>query len=148
MAVKNLTKEMTKMLCKYYVFENNVRETKYMTGSRREIEQHLMMKKMADQLGGYQLFPYKDYKEYMAKGSTEWSKDEIYSWWDKEAMITKKDLMKTLDSRHGSAVPPRKPDNPNELLWNNEAHNLTAYTRLKEVVGIKKTNFDKLFDKK
>jgi hypothetical protein len=137
------------MLCKYYVFENNVRETKYMTGSsRREIEQHLMMIKMADQLGGYQLFPYKDYKEYMSKSSVDWTNDEIYSWWDKEAMITKRDLMKTLDSKHGEAVPPRiVRDNPNELLWNNEAHNLTAYTRLKEVVGIKKTNFNELFDK-
>jgi hypothetical protein len=56
--------------------------------------------------------------------------------------------MKTLDSKHGEAVPPRiVKDNPNELLWNNEAHNLTAYTRLKEVVGIKKTNFNELFDK-
>ena len=77
------------MLCKYYVFENNVRETKYMAGSRTKIEQHLMMIKMADQLGGYQLFPYQDYKEYMSKSSVDWTNDEIYSWWDKQAMIDK-----------------------------------------------------------
>lgn len=137
------------MLCKYYVFKNNVRETAYMIGSRREIEKEMMIIKFSDQLGGYQLFPYKSYKEYMSKGGDDWTRDEIYSWWDKQAMITKKDLMKTLDSKHGEAVPPRiVKDNPNELLWNSEATALTAYTRLKEVVGIKKTNFNKLFDKK
>jgi hypothetical protein len=76
------------MLCKYYVFENNVRETKYMTGTRKEIESEMMVIKLADQLGGYQLFPYKDYQEYMAN-STEWTKDEIYSWWDRQAMVDK-----------------------------------------------------------
>ena len=78
------------MLCKYYVFKDNVRETAYMIGSRREIEQEMLMIKLADQLGGYQLFPYKDYKEYMSKGGDDWTRDEIYSWWDKPAMITKK----------------------------------------------------------
>lgn len=77
------------MLCKYYVFENNERHTKYMTGSRKEIEEQLMLIKLRDELGGYQLFPYKDYQEYMSKGSTEWSKDEIYHWWDKQSIIDK-----------------------------------------------------------
>ena len=75
---------------RYYVFKDNVRETAYMIGSRREIEQEMLMIKLADQLGGYQLFPYKDYKEYMSKGGDDWTRDEIYSWWDKPAMITKK----------------------------------------------------------
>ena len=138
------------MLCKYYVFKNNVRETAYMIGSRREIEKEMMIKKFSDQLGGYQLFPYKSYKEYMSKGGDDWTKDEIYSWWDKKAMITKKDLIKSLDVVHGKAVPSRKADNPNELLWNNsvEANNLTSHTRIREKLGIKKTNFNKLFDKK
>ena len=77
------------MLCKYYVFKDNIRHTEYMTGSRKQIESEMMVIKLADQLGGYQLFPYKDYQEYMAKGSTEWSKDEIYSWWDRQAMVDK-----------------------------------------------------------
>ena len=51
------------MLCKYYVFKDNIRHTEYMTGTRKEIESEMMVKKLADQLGGYQLFPYRDYQE-------------------------------------------------------------------------------------
>lgn len=76
------------MLAKVYLFEDpGFRTTDYITGTRREIDEKLMVYRVRNILGGYHIYDYEDYDEYLQDNSFQWQRREVHRWFDREAII-------------------------------------------------------------
>ena len=85
------------MLLKKYTFKQIFvhedgwrRETEYVTGTLEELQQDIMMEKLAGTLGGYHIYNYDSKEEYINTNHTQWKEHEdhlVEQWFDKAAMV-------------------------------------------------------------
>jgi hypothetical protein len=77
------------VLCKYYLFDHDTgyRSTHYLTGDAQTIDQTMMTHRLSGDLGGYQIYAYRDYEEYISDTSLNWSRKLTRSWFDRGAMV-------------------------------------------------------------